>query len=559
MAKFCENCGAPQSEDIKFCESCGTQVSVTPVQSPKLDQPRYELPTVPMNPPPPTKKKLFYKRWWLWLIIALVAGTIATISINFSKFSDAIANSKLSGEFYLLDTNSSYDSPTPTFVFKKNGIVNIFKGMGNVSITELGITHNGDYHVIGNHVFVFYDIDEAIQYDLPFSYGILEINSNYDALTSRENGNVYVKKGRSGYNADSGLSQNNNYSLGVTESYSDYGTSQAVTTTQAQTIVNNEPNDSSDFRYIINVNGVAITDYIGIRNDVIIPSTIDGLPVYRISNIAGFSKFPIASIIIPDSVKEIGESAFAECRSLKSVTLGNNVAIIEPYAFGGCSSLTSLTLGDRLASIGRNAFVGCVLLENLDFPDSLSTIETGAFERCSSLKSVAIPGSVESIPQDAFSNCTSLTDLTIGSGVKKIYKAFVGCSSLTSIVIPNSVESIEGAFINCISLNNVKMGTGLIYVNSAFSGCTSLTSIVIPDNVTFLSGTFANCTALSSVTLGSGVTDILISAFKDCSSLTSINITDRVTTIHYDVFSGCKALPNETKQKIWAINPSAIF
>ena len=59
-------------------------------------------------------------------------------------------------------------------------------------------------------------------------------------------------------------------------------------------------------------------------------------------------------------VTSIGDKAFINCRSLKSIAIPDSVTSIGDSAFYRCSSLTSITLHDGVTSIGDNAFKECV-------------------------------------------------------------------------------------------------------------------------------------------------------------------------------------------------------
>ena len=157
---------------------------------------------------------------------------------------------------------------------------------------------------------------------------------------------------------------------------------------------------------------ITITGFDDSVTEVEIPSEIDGKPVTAIGSSA-FSSKKIKSVTIPDSVIEIGSSAFSSCTDLQSVKLSSNVSIIGGSAFSGCTGLMEITIPNGVTSIGNQAFDGCIGLKSITFPDTLTIIDNHAFRNCSSLESVTIPESVASIGIGAFYICKSLKEITI--------------------------------------------------------------------------------------------------------------------------------------------------
>ena len=100
-------------------------------------------------------------------------------------------------------------------------------------------------------------------------------------------------------------------------------------------------------------------------------------------------------------------------RKATSITVKNGTKEIAPGAFCGDefdsddkSNLQSITLPSSLKKIDERAFSQCTQLKSIVFPDSLQSIGDEAFYHCSSLKKINIPKSLSSISDSAFNRCT---------------------------------------------------------------------------------------------------------------------------------------------------------
>ena len=285
----------------------------------------------------------------------------------------------------------------------------------------------------------------------------------------------------------------------------------------------------------------------------------------------------LKSLVIPDSVTNIGDYAFSGCWSLSSVVIPDSVTSIGDYAFWNCRSLTDIVIPDSVTSIGESAFKNCISLKSFEIPSSVSGIGFGAFDGCESLTNIVIPDSVVNLKGNPFCRwdgelkCLSpyfiyynkvlfdkdkskiiafrdkdTTSYVIPDYVTSIGNgAFWGCESLTSIVVPECVTSIgDYAFVGCESLTDIVLSDRITSIGgSAFSGCKSLKSLVIPDSVTSIGDkAFWNCRSLTDIVIPDSVTSIGDSAFGECSSLSSLVIPDSVTSIGDWAFYYCDAL-----------------
>ena len=193
-----------------------------------------------------------------------------------------------------------------------------------------------------------------------------------------------------------------------------------------------EETPASAFEYTSDGASVTITKYVGDYTDVIIPSTIDGLPVTKIGYAAFQNCRSITTVMLPDSVQSLSDYSFAGCRSLTSIELPEGISTVSYQAFADCVALTKVLLPDTVTDIDNMAFYNCKVLSEIQLPMFLETIGERSFESCNSLAEVVIPNGVTSIGQGAFQYCDGLRSVTIPVSVTRIgYWAFEGCAEAT--------------------------------------------------------------------------------------------------------------------------------
>ena len=142
---------------------------------------------------------------------------------------------------------------------------------------------------------------------------------------------------------------------------------------------------------------------------------------------------------------------------LFKIEVGNNVSNIGNYAFRECYSLKTITLSNSIRTIADRGFQACKVT-SITIPSSVTSIGNNAFSDCSSLTSITIPNSVISINGNTFNNCYSL-----------LYINYLGADLPTG--------SPWGAPNTHIKVRALRLNNYTSTVNEASSGTTLTTSV----------------------------------------------------------------------------------
>lgn len=311
------------------------------------------------------------------------------------------------------------------------------------------------------------------------------------------------------------------------------------------------------------------------------------------------------------AVIRIGDYAFKNCTGVTGVSLPSSISSIGTDGFAG-SGLVNANFPNSLTEVGASAFMDCKSLKNVTFGTGLTEISPFMFIRCTALEYIAIPNSITRIRYDAFQDCSSLKTVSIGTGITAIeHHAFAQCSALkwvtclaptppsvTSTTFLDCNQSNVGLFVTYRSINAYKnanywkdfkfvvsaydfYSNGIYYsIRSsntvavtyrdgdydtysgnigipstvAFGGTTytvttigqnafrgeRVTGVTIPSTVTAIEErAFWMQQSMGNVSLPSNLTTIETYAFCWCSNMTSVTIPNSVTTLGENAFWSC--------------------
>ena len=300
--------------------------------------------------------------------------------------------------------------------------------------------------------------------------------------------------------------------------------------------------------------------------EIVMPS------VTKINREAFFSCKALKKLVVSEKLVCVEDMAFVDCGNFKVEAPSGSYA--EKYFGTGdeCTDpdfvvkngvlvkytgkVQTVIVPDGVREIGETVFYGNKKVFEVVLPNSVETIRKGAFYECVNLEKITLSEGLKTIGEDAFSQCTQLHEITISESVVQIDAyAFYGCGNLTAVSIPEGITTIaDSAFAECKNLQKVIFPESIRTIESqAFARCKNLADITIPQNVASIGdAAFIGCSALTAIDIPPGVTQIGFSAFQDCKNLARVSIPDVEITYGTGAFSGCRKLADKKKMVIIA-------
>ena len=215
-----------------------------------------------------------------------------------------------------------------------------------------------------------------------------------------------------------------------------------------------ESAESGDFKYDVYENNTAvISGYTGNEKDIVFPDTIDGYPVVGIGKIDFRSRFKSKKITVKTGSNTlfISGSSFDYCYGIKKVVLNEGLTVIFRSAFGFAESLTEINFPSTLKEIGDSAFYDCKKLMTLDLSKTkLRKNSAGCFSECADAEKVILPETVCRIEKEAFFRDKSLADINIPRALTEI-----------------DTTALSGTRINVADFKSagINFGDGMIWMN----------------------------------------------------------------------------------------------
>lgn len=268
-------------------------------------------------------------------------------------------------------------------------------------------------------------------------------------------------------------------------------------------------------------------------------------------------EMPFEAVVLPEGLKEIENSAFYGCKSLRTLEIPESVEKLGRWIVEECDYLETVTLHNGLTTLSESTFYGCGIT-SIHIPTTVTVIPNYCFENCQNMERIYLHDGITSIGQSAFFNCYALKSFTAPQSLTVLSDfMFNQCKSLELVTLHDGITEFgAGCFYLCISLRELmtprenegdsqwpkalqKMGEEVFYNSglveafmaetqlteipaSAFSGCNNLIQASLPEQLEKIRNNAFASTAISGLDIPSTIQSLGSSVFSECNNVTMI-------------------------------------
>lgn len=260
---------------------------------------------------------------------------------------------------------------------------------------------------------------------------------------------------------------------------------------------------------------------------------------------------------IPSGIKTVESNAFHSAGFLQKVAFPDSIRCISTEAFAG-SGLTSIIVPDSIDDMGGAVFKGCSNLKEIQLSKNVEEIPYSTLQNCVSLTSVNLPASITYVGTSTFEGCTALDNIQAAEanrcyfsedGVlynkqdgKVVYYYPEGRKEETYKIMEGATGISYNAFLNA-SCKFVEIPDSLETIDYEAFENSRLQKISIPDSVTVIGeGAWKNCRKLEEIRLSDRITKLPDNMLENCIALTRLDIPAEISSFSRNVVMGCKNL-----------------
>ena len=176
-------------------------------------------------------------------------------------------------------------------------------------------------------------------------------------------------------------------------------------------------------------------------------------------------------------------------RGMKKAVIDDIAEEIAQAAFMGCS-VEEVVMPDSVKMIGNEAFSCCKYLKKINLSKNLQKItnqlgNNACFKKCESLKGIEIPAGIKEIPNMIFFGCSELSEVVFHDGLEVIgASAFASCRKLKKVSLPETVKRIKRwaiPYVDEIHLASNVIPDGLVLGLNSSASSAFCARVIFPD------------------------------------------------------------------------------
>ena len=339
---------------------------------------------------------------------------------------------------------------------------------------------------------------------------------------------------------------------------------------------------SGNYHYTVSGGKATIVDYTGNEEHIIVPATLDTIPVTNVSG-AFYGNDTVKSITYSEGIVGNSVSAIDYCKNLTAIHYPSTMQLSASASYGftdapsNCPNLSTITVSPEspymqvvdgvLYSKDMTKLILCPPADNktnFTIPDGVTLIGPEAFADHKTMVAVVMPDSITQIASFAFSAAYTLEKADLPAKCEYIGQYIFAHTKVTSIHIPKTVNQIhyfpfdlcyptqitidpqneyfkvtDGMLHSATRLIRSEVDTegavtvpdGIEYIdNGAFLGANKIASLSLPDSLMELGNhVFEECDGLTHLTIPEGVEILGDLLFCGCDNLTSVIIPESIT------------------------------
>lgn len=237
-------------------------------------------------------------------------------------------------------------------------------------------------------------------------------------------------------------------------------------------------------------NTLCICEYLGSAQVMTIPEKIGKYTVTKIAANFCENMEDMISVVMPDTIKEVGKYAFCGCYDLRSIKISKGLSEL-PESFCKLTNIAEVNIPDSIHTIGKDSFQDCIRLKVVDLGNGVKNIGRWAFTNCH-IKEIHLGPNVENINYErgCFLLTSHLEKFTVdknnqhfrdidgvlfskdGKTLIRFPEKMMDSSKksvLTSYTVPRCTRNIaEEAFTGC-SLYDIKMHKNIKEIKPCFT------------------------------------------------------------------------------------------